>query len=60
MKSSRPLRVLLLSLACSVALTAQAQAASGRIDVPAGDLATALDTYARQSGTQLVYRADQL
>ncbi|QIL19603.1 TonB-dependent receptor [Thermomonas sp. HDW16] len=60
MKSSRPLRVLLLSLACSAALAAQAQAASGRIDVPAGDLASALDSYARQSGTQLVYRADQL
>ena len=58
MKPSRPLRVLLLSLACSAALAAQAQ--GGRIDIPAGDLATALDTYARQSGTQLVYRADQL
>ncbi|MEG3048592.1 MAG: STN domain-containing protein, partial [Thermomonas sp.] len=31
-----------------------------RIDIPAGDLAAALDAYARQSGTQLVYRADQL
>ncbi len=58
MKPSRPLRVLLLSLACSAALAAQAQ--GGRVDVPAGDLATALETYARQSGTQLVYRADQL
>ena len=27
---------------------------------PAGDLASALDAYSRQSGTQLVYRADQL
>ena len=58
MKPSRPLRVLFLSLACSAALAAQAQ--SGRIDIPAGDLAAALDAYARQSGTQLVYRADQL
>ena len=58
MKPSRPLRVLFLSLACSAALAAQAQ--GGRVDIPAGDLATALDTYARQSGTQLVYRADQL
>ncbi|HQY81369.1 MAG TPA: TonB-dependent receptor [Thermomonas sp.] len=58
MKPSCPLRVLFLSLACSAALAAQAQ--GGRVDVPAGDLATALDTYARQSGTQLVYRADQL
>ena len=59
MKPSRPLRALLLSLACSAALAAQAQTAP-RVDVPAGDLAVALDAYARQSGTQLVYRADQL
>ena len=59
MKPSRPLRALLLSLACTAALAAQAQTAP-RVDIPAGDLAAALDTYARQSGTQLVYRADQL
>ncbi|QNN70792.1 STN domain-containing protein [Thermomonas carbonis] len=59
MKPSRPLRALLLSLACTAALAAQAQTAP-RIDIPAGDLAAALDVYARQSGTQLVYRADQL
>ena len=59
MNPSRPLRVLLLSLACSAALAAQAQTAT-RIDIPAGDLAGALDAYARQTGTQLVYRADQL
>ena len=40
-------------------LAAQAQT-TPRVDVPAGDLAAALDAYARQSGTQLVYRADQL
>ena len=57
----KPLRVLLLSLACSTALAAQAQAATpARITVPAGDLAGALNTLAKQSGTQLVYRADQL
>ena len=55
----RPLRLVLLALACSTALAAQAQTAP-RIDIPAGDLAGALDAYARQSGTQLVYRADQL
>src|SRR5690606_3168645 len=59
LKPSRPLRALLLSLACSAALAAQAQTVP-RIDIPAGDLAAALDAYARQSGTQLVYRADQL
>ncbi|UOV06976.1 TonB-dependent receptor [Pseudoxanthomonas sp. F37] len=47
-------------MACSAALSAQAQAAPGRIDLPAGELATALNTLAKQSGTQLVYRADQM
>jgi iron complex outermembrane receptor protein len=55
-----PVRVLLLSMACSAALAAQAQAAPGRIDLPAGELTAALNTLAKQSGTQLVYRADQL
>ncbi|MBS0214121.1 MAG: TonB-dependent receptor [Proteobacteria bacterium] len=59
MRPSRPLRTVLLSLACSLALAAQAQTAA-RLEIPAGDLATALDAYARQSGAQLVYRADQL
>ena len=60
MKPSRPLRVLLLSLACSAALAAHAQAPVAAVDIPAGDLAAALDAYAKQSGAQLVYRADQL
>lgn len=60
MPSHRPLRAVLLALACSAALAAQAQSPIVRFDIPAGDLAAALDAYARQSGTQLVYRADQL
>ena len=60
----RPLRLMLLAAACSAALQAQAQGASapaaGPITVPAGELSQALDTLARQSGTQLVYRTDQL
>ncbi|MET1162805.1 MAG: secretin and TonB N-terminal domain-containing protein, partial [Pseudoxanthomonas sp.] len=61
----RPFRVLLLSLACSAslaALSAQAQAATSAapINIPAGELVTALDALARQSGAQFVYRADQL
>ena len=43
-----PMRVLLLSMACSAALSAQAQAAPGRIDLPAGELATALNTLAKR------------
>jgi hypothetical protein len=53
-----PFRILLLSLACSAALAAQAQTVPA--DVPAGELSTALDTLARQTGSQFVYRADQL
>ena len=49
-----PMRVLLLSMACSAALSAQAQAAPGRIDLPAGELATALNTLAKQSGTKQI------
>ncbi|MGJ4731214.1 STN domain-containing protein, partial [Luteimonas sp. SDU101] len=61
MKPSRPLRVLLLSLACSAALAAHAQAPAGvPVDVPAGELAAALEAYARQSGVELVYRSDQM
>ena len=55
-----PSRVLLLSLACTTALAAQAGNASGPINVPPGDLAAALNALARQSDTQLVYRADEL
>lgn len=59
MRSS--LRVLLLSLACSTALAAQAQnSVAAPINIPAGELVAALDTLGRQSGTQFVYRADQL
>lgn len=56
-------RVLLLTLACSAALAAQAAEAapaSGSINVPAGDLAVALNALARQSDTQLVYSANEL
>ena len=60
LKPSRTLRALLLSLACSAALAAQAQSGGIPLNIPAGDLASALDAYAQQSGTQLVYRADQL
>ncbi|TKR34010.1 TonB-dependent receptor [Luteimonas gilva] len=54
----RKFRVLLLALACSASLAAQAQ--TRRIDIPAGDLIGALDALAKRSGVQFVYRADQL
>ena len=57
----RPFRVLLLSLACSAALTTYAQTAEAApINIPPGDLVSALDALARQSGAQFVYRTEQL
>ena len=59
MTPPRPLRLVLLSLACSLALATHAQTAAP-ITIPAGDLAKSLDSYARLSGTQLIYNAEQL
>ncbi|HEY8328093.1 MAG TPA: STN domain-containing protein, partial [Rhodanobacter sp.] len=57
----RSLRGAMFVLACSVSAMASAQSAAVRpIDIPAGDLVTALDTLARQSGAQFIYQADQL
>lgn len=57
----RGMRLLLLSLACSAALSAQAQTAKiERVNIPPGDLVGALDALARQSGAQFIYSADQL
>ncbi|HVI58162.1 MAG TPA: TonB-dependent receptor [Luteimonas sp.] len=58
--SSR-IRILPIATACLLALSAHAQAEpAAQIDIPASDLVTALDSLARQSGTQLIYRPDQL
>ena len=57
----RSLRGAMFVLACSVSAMASAQTVAVRqIDIPAGDLVTALDTLARQSGAQFIYQADQL
>ncbi|WP_417474829.1 TonB-dependent receptor domain-containing protein [Luteimonas mephitis] len=50
-----------IAAACLLAMSAYAQAEPARpINIPASDLAAALDSLAKQSGTQLIYRADQL
>ncbi|MBN8742451.1 MAG: TonB-dependent receptor [Xanthomonadaceae bacterium] len=54
------IRKLVLALACSAALAAQAQNTTETLDIPAGDLTVALDSLARQSGAQFVYSADEL
>ncbi|MFT4198517.1 MAG: TonB-dependent receptor [Pseudoxanthomonas sp.] len=60
MQNRASMRVLLLCLACTSALAARAQAATATLDIPAGDLSTALDALARQSGAELIYRPDQV
>src|SRR5690606_1048087 len=58
--SSR-IRVLPIAAACLLALSVHAQAGPAHpISIPASDLVTALDSLARQSGAQFIYRADQL
>lgn len=58
---SRPFLHRLLLLACLLPPLAMAQQKpSGPIDIPAGNLVTALDSLARQTGVQFVYNADQL
>ncbi len=58
---SRSLLSAMIALACSVPAIAVAQSAAARpVDVPAGDLVSALDQLARQSGAQFIYQADQL
>ena len=49
--------------ACAISILAPAQAVAAQqnaISIPAGDLKTVLDTYARQTGRQLIYRSDQV
>ena len=61
---NRPTRTaLFIALGCistSFAWAQEAKASPRRIDIPAGDLVSGLDAFAAQSGTQLLYRADQL
>jgi len=57
----RSFRTSVLALACSLSVAAYAQTNAVRpVSIPAGDLVTALDSLARQSGAQFIYQADQL
>lgn len=49
-----------LALACLAPALAFAQPQAKQIDIPAGNLVTALDSLARQTGAQFVYSADQM
>lgn len=58
----RTLRHTMFALACALPMLASAQARTtpATVNIPAGDLSTALDTLARESGAQFIYQADQL
>lgn len=64
MNRSRTHKSSLVALTVSAILSAHAGAASSStaqsIDIPAGDLTTALEMLARQSGVELVYRPEAL
>jgi outer membrane receptor protein involved in Fe transport len=51
---------MVLAIACALPAAAFAQTAAQRVDVPAGDMAGALDSLAHQTGAQFIYDADQL
>ena len=52
----------IIAFACSLSMSAYAMADGTKraIHIPSGDLAIALETLARQSGSDLVYRPDQV
>lgn len=56
----RTLAAALATSTCIVALATPAAAQTREYDIPAGSLKSALDAYVRQSGRQIVYRADQV
>jgi outer membrane cobalamin receptor len=56
----RTLAAALVTGTCIAALASPAAAQTREYRIPAGSLKSALDAYARQSGQQVVYRADQV
>jgi iron complex outermembrane receptor protein len=56
----RTLAAALATSTCIVALATPAAAQTREYNIPAGSLKSALDAYVRQSGRQIVYRADQV
>lgn len=50
----------LVASTCLVALATPAVAQTKSFQIPAGDLSAAISTFARQSGIQIVFRADQM
>lgn len=63
MPKARRLRAALAAIICSALLAAMAEAEAPQvqpIEVPAGDLITALETLSRQIGVSLIYQPEQM
>ncbi|MBO9710291.1 MAG: TonB-dependent receptor [Caulobacter sp.] len=60
MVRSKILSSLLAGSACALVLAGSALAQAKSFDIPGGDLKTALDAYARQSGAHLIYRLEDV
>src|SRR3546814_15009254 len=56
----RDLVAALGSSVCIVAMAVPAQAQSQSFHIPRGKLKNAIDAYARQTGRQVIYKADQI
>lgn len=57
---TRKLVAALVTSTCIVAIATPAAAQTREYNIPAGSLKAALDSYVRQSGRQVVYRADEV
>lgn len=60
MQKDLSLLAMLAASTCIVAYAPVAMAQTRDYHIPAGDLSSAISTYVRQSGVQVVYRADQM
>jgi len=60
MKRTSVLKSVLAGTVCALALASVAVAQTRDFNVPAGDLKAALDAYARQSGSQILYRVNDV
>ncbi|MGV8932688.1 MAG: TonB-dependent receptor [Luteimonas sp.] len=49
-----------LAIMCGLAIAASAAAQSNKFDIPEGDLKTALEVYAKQSGVRLIYLSEDV
>src|SRR3546814_546088 len=56
----RDLVAALGSSVCIVAMAVPAQAQSQAFNIPRGKLKNAIDAYARQTGRQVIYKADEI